>query len=93
MIGDRDEARNIVQETFAEAYRQIEDFRGEAKVSTWLFSIARHLSYGYLRTLEAAELPGARDHRIPRCDLWKRGTGHARDGLAERAPGDRSCRD
>jgi RNA polymerase sigma-70 factor, ECF subfamily len=49
MIGDRDEARNIVQETFAEAYRQIEDFRGEAKVSTWLFSIARHLSYGYLR--------------------------------------------
>lgn len=50
MIGDRDEARNIVQETFAEAYRQIEDFRGEAKVSTWLFSIARHLSYGYLRT-------------------------------------------
>lgn len=49
MIGDRDEAENIVQETFAEAYRQIEDFRGEAKVTTWLFSIARHQAYGFLR--------------------------------------------
>lgn len=49
IVGDRDEAHNIVQETFAEAYRQIDDFRGEAKVSTWLFSIARHLSYGFVR--------------------------------------------
>lgn len=48
-VSDRDEAQNIVQETFAEAYRQIDRFRGDSKVSTWLFSIARHLSYGYLR--------------------------------------------
>lgn len=50
MVEDADAAENIVQETFAEAYRQIGDFRGEAKVSTWLFSIARHLAYGHLRT-------------------------------------------
>lgn len=49
IVGDADEADNIVQETFAEAYRQIDRFRGEAKLSTWLFSIARHLAYGYLR--------------------------------------------
>jgi RNA polymerase sigma-70 factor (ECF subfamily) len=49
IVDDADEAENIVQETFAEAYRQIGDFRGEAKVSTWLFSIARHLAYGHLR--------------------------------------------
>lgn len=49
-VEDPDAAENIVQETFAEAYRQIGDFRGEAKVSTWLFSIARHLAYGHLRT-------------------------------------------
>jgi len=49
IVGDRDEAENIVQETFAAAYRQMEDFRGESKVSTWLFSIARHLAYGHLR--------------------------------------------
>ncbi len=49
IVDDADEAENIVQETFTEAYRQIGDFRGEAKVSTWLFSIARHLAYGHLR--------------------------------------------
>jgi RNA polymerase sigma-70 factor (ECF subfamily) len=49
IVNDKDEADNIVQETFAEAYRQIKNFRGEAKVSTWLFSIARHQAYGYLR--------------------------------------------
>lgn len=49
IVEDEDEAENIVQETFAEAFRQICDFRGEAKVSTWLFSIARHLAYGHLR--------------------------------------------
>lgn len=50
MVEDADEAENIVQETFAEAYRQIGNFRGDAKVTTWLFSIARHLAYGHLRT-------------------------------------------
>jgi len=49
ILNDQDEAENVVQETFAEAYRQIDRFRGESKVSTWLFSIARHLAYGFLR--------------------------------------------
>lgn len=49
LVDDADEAENIVQETFAEAYRQIGDFRGESAVSTWLFSIAKHLAYGHLR--------------------------------------------
>ena len=49
LVDDADEAENIVQETFTEAYRQIEDFRGDSSVSTWLFSIAKHLAYGHLR--------------------------------------------
>lgn len=50
LVDDADEAENIVQETFTEAYRQIDDFRGDSSVSTWLFSIAKHLAYGHLRT-------------------------------------------
>lgn len=50
LVEDPGVAENIVQEAFTEAYRQIDDFRGEAKVSTWLFSIARHLAYGHLQT-------------------------------------------
>jgi len=49
LVDDADEAENIVQQTFTEAYRQIDDFRGESSVSTWLFSIAKHLAYGHLR--------------------------------------------
>ena len=49
LVDDADEAENIVQETFTEAYRQISDFRGDSSVSTWLFSIAKHLAYGHLR--------------------------------------------
>ncbi len=49
LVDDADEAENIVQETFTEAYSQIEKFRGESSVSTWLFSIAKHLAYGHLR--------------------------------------------
>ncbi len=60
IVGDRDAAENLVQETFAEAYCQIEDFRGEAKVSTWLFSIARNLAYGQLRK---ADRHNYREHR------------------------------
>jgi RNA polymerase sigma-70 factor (ECF subfamily) len=56
IVGDADEAANLVQETFAEAYRQIDRFRGEAKVSTWLFAIARHLAYGYLRKAKRQSL-------------------------------------
>lgn len=50
LVDDRDAAENIVQETFTEAFRQMEDFRGESSVSTWLFSIAKHLAYSHLRT-------------------------------------------
>lgn len=52
IVGDRGAAENLVQETFEEAYRQIEDFRGDAKVTTWLFSIAKNLAYGELRTAD-----------------------------------------
>lgn len=52
MVDDADEAENIVQQTFTEAYRQIDDFRGDSSVSTWLFSIAKHLAYGHLRTVD-----------------------------------------
>jgi RNA polymerase sigma-70 factor (ECF subfamily) len=52
LVDDADEAENIVQQTFTEAYRQIQDFRGDSSVSTWLFSIAKHLAYGHLRTAD-----------------------------------------
>jgi RNA polymerase sigma-70 factor (ECF subfamily) len=40
MLGREDEARDAAQETFISAYRNIGNFRGEAKVSSWLHRIA-----------------------------------------------------
>jgi RNA polymerase sigma-70 factor, ECF subfamily len=40
MLSREDEARDAVQETFIAAYRNLSNFRGEAKVSSWLHRIA-----------------------------------------------------
>ena len=40
MLGREDEASDAAQETFIAAYRSIKNFRGEAKVSSWLHRIA-----------------------------------------------------
>lgn len=40
MLGREDDARDAVQETFIAAYRNLKNFRGEAKVSSWLHRIA-----------------------------------------------------
>jgi RNA polymerase sigma-70 factor (ECF subfamily) len=40
MLGREDEARDAAQEAFIAAYRNIGNFRGEAKVSSWLHRIA-----------------------------------------------------
>lgn len=40
MLGREDEARDATQESFISAYRNLGNFRGEAKVSSWLHRIA-----------------------------------------------------
>ncbi len=40
LTGSMEEAEDLAQETFLQAYRHIEEFRGEAKVSSWLYRIA-----------------------------------------------------
>jgi RNA polymerase sigma-70 factor (ECF subfamily) len=40
MLAREDEAKDAAQETFIAAYRNLKNFRGEAKVSSWLHRIA-----------------------------------------------------
>lgn len=40
LCGEAEAAKDLVQETFLNAYRGLKDFRGEARVSTWLYTIA-----------------------------------------------------
>lgn len=41
---------DLTQETFFRAYRSLDGFRGESKLSTWLFRIAYYTYQHYLRT-------------------------------------------
>lgn len=40
LLGNREEAADLTQETFVAAYRSFSSFRGEAGVYTWLYRIA-----------------------------------------------------
>jgi RNA polymerase sigma-70 factor, ECF subfamily len=40
LCGEAEAAKDLVQETFLNAYRGFKDFRGDAQVSTWLYTIA-----------------------------------------------------
>ncbi len=40
MIGSDEDARDVCQETFISAFRNLKSFRGESKFSSWLYRIA-----------------------------------------------------
>ena len=42
-------SEDLASEVFLEAIKSISSFRGEANIKTWLFSIARHQWFAYLR--------------------------------------------
>ena len=48
-IGDYEEANDLTQETFFSAFRNYDKFRGESKVFTWLYQIARNLCINRIR--------------------------------------------
>jgi len=40
LCGESEAAKDLVQETFLNAYRGFKSFRGDARISTWLYTIA-----------------------------------------------------
>jgi len=41
MCGDPEDAKDVAQETLLAAVRTLRDFRGDASISTWLYTVAR----------------------------------------------------
>jgi RNA polymerase sigma-70 factor (ECF subfamily) len=50
MVGQRDLAEELTQETFVRAYKNLSGLRDETKLSTWLFGIAKNVARESLRT-------------------------------------------
>ena len=51
--GDREAAADLAQEILMSAYRGLSTFRGDAKFSTWLYTIARNHCFNHLRSKAA----------------------------------------
>ena len=47
--GDMDEAEDIVQDAFIQAYRSIRNFRGDASFGTWFYRIVVNLSINLVK--------------------------------------------
>jgi RNA polymerase sigma-70 factor (ECF subfamily) len=43
MLGQRDEAEDLTQEVFVQVFKSVGEFRGEARLSTWVYRIAVNL--------------------------------------------------
>ena len=49
ILGDEEESKNIIQETFLQAFQRMHTFRRESKFTTWLYAIGINLARGSLR--------------------------------------------
>ena len=61
--GNKHLAEELLQETFFQAYKSLNRFRGDSKLSTWLFGIARNVLHReWARKKPTAEAPEFAPH-------------------------------
>lgn len=70
MLGRRDEAEDLAQEVFVQVFKAIDQFRGDSKLSTWIYRIAVNLCKNRTKYL-------SRRHASDQDDV---------DAMAERVP-------
>jgi RNA polymerase sigma-70 factor (ECF subfamily) len=81
MLGNRAEAEDLTQEVFVQVFKAIGTFRGESKLSTWIYRIAVNLCKNrskYLRVRHANEQDEleAIAERIPLGDAQRSNVAH-----------------
>lgn len=57
IVGNRPEVEDIVQEVFIKIYKGLHGFRGESKLSTWIYRIARNESLNAAAKLRSNHRP------------------------------------
>jgi RNA polymerase sigma-70 factor (ECF subfamily) len=50
VLGDRTDLEDLVQEVFVIAFRGLDRFRGDARLSTWLYRVCVNVALGRIRT-------------------------------------------
>jgi RNA polymerase sigma-70 factor, ECF subfamily len=54
LAGDREAAADLAQDVFLKAFRSIASFRGDARFSTWLYTIARNHCFNSIKSRTAS---------------------------------------
>jgi RNA polymerase sigma-70 factor, ECF subfamily len=49
LVTDRATAEDLAHDTFVKAFDKLDTFRGQSSLKTWVFQVATHLAYDYLR--------------------------------------------
>ena len=49
IVNDEEEAKSVLQETYLQAFKRLDTFRGESKFTTWLYAIGINLGRAWLR--------------------------------------------
>lgn len=55
MLRDEDEAKSVLQETFLQAYQGLQSFRGDSRLTTWLYGIALNQARTARRKLQRTQ--------------------------------------
>ena len=78
IIGNRDDVEDVLQNIFIKVYRGLPSFRGQSKLSTWIYQIARNEAINArskrrldAEPLEGLELPDT-DTPSPEAEHWDR---------------------
>lgn len=53
MLGNQHDAEDMLQEIFLAAHRKLQSYRGDSRLSTWLFRLATNLCLDHLRSKAA----------------------------------------
>lgn len=61
MLGDRAEAEDLAQEVFVTVFKSIDSFRGDSKLSTWIYRIAANHTKNRIKYLQRRHHKRTRD--------------------------------
>lgn len=90
ILGDREDVEDVLQNVFVKVYRGLHRFRGDSKLSTWIYQIARNEALNAvgknrrsLEPLDNLEISGP-ENKSPEAEFVNRELrGHLEDALSQ----------
>ncbi len=49
LLGNEDDARDVLQEAYVRVYKSLKRFRGDSAITTWMYRVTANAAYTYMR--------------------------------------------